>query len=100
MQREVVRSTILPRAQALAPRRTGQLAASIRPFATARGAGVRSRLPYAGLVHYGGTIRPRGVPITFRASLFADRAAEESMDRYVDELGDAVDALAARHGFR
>src|SRR4051812_28631651 len=52
-------------AGALAPFRTGELAHSIRPYVSGARASVGSTLPYAGVVHWGGTIRPRGVPIKF-----------------------------------
>jgi len=51
---------------------TGKLEASIRAYATARGAGVRegnnTRVPYAGFVDYGGTVgRARTGNIHYRA---------------------------------
>ena len=55
-----IAADVAAEAAVLAPRRTGALAASYKPFVTQRGAGVRSRLPYAPVIEYGGTIRPQG----------------------------------------
>jgi hypothetical protein len=42
-----------------APRRTGRLSRSYRPFTRGMIAGVRSTLPYAPVIEYGGTSRSR-----------------------------------------
>ena len=83
----------------LAPRRTGALAASYKPFVTQRGAGVRSRLPYAPVIEYGGTIRPRGVPIEIARSQPVTRAVLRQQDRAVERAGDAVDRAARDSGW-
>jgi phage gpG-like protein len=80
--------------------RSGDLARSYRPFVQAKAAGVRSALPYAGVVEYGGEISPRGVPIRFARRLPIGRAAEAEADRLVDEFGRAVDRAADRVGWR
>jgi len=82
------------RASTLAPKDSGQLASSLRPFSTAKRAGIRSRLPYAGPVHWGWAAR--GI----EPNPFAVRAAEDELDNVVDAIGDAIDDLARRHGFR
>lgn len=87
-------------AASLAPRRTGRLAASYKPFARGNAIGVRSRLPYAAVHEWGGTIRPRGVPIDIRRSAPVSQAVERNADRIVEELGDRIEGLARRHGFR
>ena len=86
-------------AAALAPRRTGTLARSIRPYVSGARASIGSTLPYAPVVHWGGTIRPRGVPITFAATEFISRAAARHADRLVDEIGDGIEAAADRVGW-
>ena len=86
-------------ASAAAPRRTGAYARSIKPYVTARGASVGSRLPQAGVLHWGGTIRPRGVDITFPARPVVSEALDRQTDRIVDELGDAVEAAAKKAGW-
>lgn len=87
-------------AQAGAVRRTGAYARSIRPYVTARGVSVGSRLPQAGVLHWGGTIRPRGVPITFRARPVVSEALDRQTDRLVEDLGDAVEKAARATGWR
>jgi phage gpG-like protein len=86
-------------ARAAAVSRTGGYAASIRPYVTARGASVGSRLPQAGVLHFGGTIRPRGVPITFPARPVISESVDRNTDRLVDEIGDAVEQAALRAGW-
>ncbi len=87
-------------AATLAPRRTGKLARSYKPFTRGNIAGVRSPLPYAPVNEYGGTIRPRGVPIDIRRSQPVSRAVERNADRIAEELGDRIEDLARRHGFK
>jgi phage gpG-like protein len=87
----------LPAARALAPRRTGRLAASLRASVSGSTARIRSPLPYAGVQHWGGTIRPRGTPILIRRTEFISRAVARNEERIVDELGDAIDTVLRRH---
>ena len=86
-------------AATLAPRRTGRLAASYRPFTSGNVAGVRSRLPYAGVIEFGGTIRPRGVPIEIRRYEPVTRAVERQRDRVVEQVADGIEAAAKRTGW-
>jgi hypothetical protein len=86
-------------AASLAPRRTGALAASYRAFTRGNLAGVRSNLPYAGVVEYGGTISPRGVPILFQRSAPVTRAAERQADSVAREVADGIDKAALRSGW-
>lgn len=86
-------------ARADAPRRTGAYAASIKTYVTARGAAVGSRLPQAGVVHFGGTIRPRGTPIVFTARPVISEALDRRTDQLVNDLGDAVERAARRTGW-
>src|SRR5687768_14091777 len=72
----------------LAPRRTGALAESYRPYTRGNRAGVRSRLPYAAVHEYGGTISPRGTDILIQRSEPVTRAVERQTDTVVRELGD------------
>lgn len=96
----IIGSSVVAAASAAAPRRTGALAASYRPFVTQRGAGVRSKLPYAAVHEYGGTISPQGTPITIRRSAPITRAVERLTDRIVDAIGDAVEQAADATGWR
>ena len=101
--RDVLRDAagiVAERAALLAPRQTGALAASYKPFTAGNRAGVRSRLPYAGVVEYGGTIRPRGTPIEFRRALPLTRAAQQQADTIVQRLDRGLGEAAARHGWK
>jgi phage gpG-like protein len=91
---------MVSRAQQLTPRRTGRLASSIR--ATTRGDRlfIGSRLPYASLLHWGGVIRPKGAPITFRRTEFITRAVADKQDELIDRLGDAIEDSARRHDWQ
>jgi hypothetical protein len=77
-------------------------AASIapRPFVTARSAGIRSALPYAPVIEYGGTISPRGAEIRFAQRLPVTTAVERYADKLVDDFGDAVERAADHTGWR
>jgi len=86
-------------ARPLAPVKTGKLAASYRYSATNKGAAVGSSLPYAGVVEFGGTIRPRGVPIKFKPSRPLGRAVQKDTAHIEEELGRLFDDLARRNGF-
>ena len=82
-----------------AARKTGKLAGSFRAGASGNTAFVRSRVPYAGVQEFGGTIRPKGAPVKIRANPAATRALERNEERIVDKVGDAIMAVAARHGW-
>ena len=96
-QREALKGTAIKAGQ-LAPKRGGRLAASIRPFATARAAGLRSPVVYANAHHWGGTVGPKKTSY-IRPTFFAFRAVRGDLPEIVDRLGDAVEAVAKRHGF-
>lgn len=82
------------------PTVTGELAGSLRVSVTTRGAAITSRLPQAGVIHYGGTIQPRGVPIEIRASEFVSRAIDVEADALLEDIEDGVQDAARRAGFR
>lgn len=92
---ELVRKTAVP----LTARQSGRLAAGWRAGAVGNTAYVRNRVPYAGVQEFGGIIRPKGSPVVIRAHPAATRALEQQEDRIVDLIGDAIEALAARHGW-
>lgn len=83
-----------------APRRSGAYARSIRVYGARGGASVGSRLPQAGVLHWGGTIRPRGVPITFKPNPVVLQAGERRMGELVEAVGDAVETAARKAGFK
>jgi hypothetical protein len=91
---------VAAQAALLAPRRTGTLAKSYRPFVTQRTAGIRSSLPYAPVIEFGGTISPRGTPITFRRAEPVTRAVMREADEIVESFGDAVERAADKTGWR
>ena len=63
-------------------------------------ASIGSTLAYAGVVHWGGVIRPRGVPITFPRTEFISRAVDDHTDQLVEDIADGVDRAARRAGWR
>lgn len=86
-------------AAASAPRRSGALARSIRPYVSRATASIASRLPYAPVVHWGGTIEPKGVPIRFKRTEFITKAVERGTDQLIDDIGDGVERAARRVGW-
>lgn len=95
--RDVARP-IIQTAQALTPRRTGALAASLRPSVTQKAVAIRSRLPYANVIHWGGRTGPQRTT-RIQANPFLSRAIEQHADQVVDAMGDAVDRAADRAGW-
>lgn len=87
-------------ARPLAAFRTGRLAGSYRASAAGNTAVVRSRLPYAAVQEFGGTIKPRGTPITIQPRAAVTTALERNEDKVVDLIAAALDAVATRFGWR
>lgn len=92
--REGVAKAVLPRAKELAPVRSGRLRESLRVGGTSNRVYIRSALPYALPVHWGWPAR------NIRRNPFIQQAVEERLDDVVEAMGDAVEDLARRHGFR
>lgn len=91
---------VLPTARALAPRRSGRLAASLRASGAGTKASIRSSLPYANAVHWGtGVRRGKAGPHNIAPKKFVVRAIDLNRDAVVDTLGDAIEDLARRHGW-
>lgn len=78
---------------------TGKLAGGWRAGATQKQAYVRNRVPYAGVIEFGGTISPKGTPFTIAAQPSMTRALEDNTDQIVEAIGDALEAVARRHGW-
>lgn len=75
-----------------APRRTGRLAASIRPTATVAGVAVRVAAPYAGPIHWGWPARGIvGRPFVVDAALATEPAW---LALYLAGMQRAVDRMA------
>lgn len=98
---------ILERGRALAPRRSGRLARSLRVSVQQRGVAVTSRVPYANAIHWGGSVGPGhmpGVPwsgsVLIEPSLFLSEALEEQEDDVIGQMAEAVDTAAGRAGWR
>jgi hypothetical protein len=90
---------ILVRARTLAPRLTGELARSLRLSVTQRGVSIYSPLPQAPVLHWGGTIEPRGAPITFPRTEFISQAVEDRADELLDDISDGVERAALKAGW-
>jgi phage gpG-like protein len=86
-------------AGALAPRESGALQHSIRAYVSGVRASVGSTLPYAGWLEFGGTIRPRGVPITIRGAGMVQRAVDDHADEIVEDIADGFDRAAYKAGW-
>jgi HK97 gp10 family phage protein len=84
-----------------APFRRGALRRSIRAGSTGKGAFIGAKAPHAGVHEYGGTISftHRAGEIHIAAQPFIRPAIERNTDQMVEAVGDAIDALTARHGF-
>jgi hypothetical protein len=91
---------VLTRARSLAPRDTGELSRSIRLSVTKREMSIYSTLPQAPVLHWGGTISPRGTEITFPRTEFATRAVMEHADKLIEGIGDNFENAATRLGWR
>jgi phage gpG-like protein len=93
-------------ARTLAPRKTGRLAASIRPGTSGNRAVVRDRLPYANLIHWGGSTgrghRP-GAPwsgsVLVTPSLFISRAIDRNENAIAALLAEEFDKLIRSRGW-
>lgn len=81
------------------PVRSGALKRSLKISVTARQVSIYSLLPYAPVVHWGGEIEPRGVPIRFPRTEFITKAVEAGADRLVEDIGDSVERAAKRAGW-
>lgn len=83
--------------------RKRRLADSLRPAVRGSAVYVRSPVPYGNIVHWGGR-RPsdahnRAKWINVPARPFIAQAAEANAERFLDEVGDAVERVLSRHGF-
>ena len=83
-----------------APHKTGKLSASIKARTSGNKGIVGSKLPYAKVHEFGGTIAPKGAPITIKASRYIDRALESKSDEVARELETGLDQVLTRHGWK
>src|SRR5436190_13452137 len=94
--REVLKHSaeiVAANARTRAPRQTGKLAASIRAGTAGNSAVVRSRLPYAAVHEFGGTIRPKGAPILIKRREMVTGALASRTEAIVDALADGIDPV-------
>lgn len=89
----------LGQARTDAPHLTGQLARSLRLSVTARQVSIYSTLPQAAVLHWGGTIRPRGVPIVFPRTEFLSRAVTDRADEITENVAESVERAARSAGW-
>ena len=83
-------------AQALAPHKTGRLAASIRESNTKNKSEIRAggaRIPYAGVIHYGGYNHIEPHP-------FLTDAVEKNQAKAVNEMDKELNRLIASLGLK
>jgi phage gpG-like protein len=92
---------------ALAPRgESGDLQHSIRPRVSGLTASVGSSLPYANVLHWGGSTgrghipgRPWSGSVFIRPSLFLSRAIDDHADEFAEDVGDAIERAAFKTGW-
>lgn len=90
---------VLADARQHTPVRTGALASSLRISVTGRGASIGSRLPQAPVHEFGGTIRPKGAPITIARREMVTGAVARHATRIEEAVVRAFDLVARRNGF-
>jgi hypothetical protein len=88
------------RGSAASPFLTGRLRKSIRTSVRGKSqVSLYSTLPQAPVWEYGGTIRPRGVPITIPKTNFVTGVVLAEGDDFDERIADKFDEIAHRHGF-
>lgn len=95
---------VVDRAQPQVPRRSGKLAASIKPMSTQKtgrvGYGTYNAVPYAGFVEFGGQVGRPGTPVRpyVKQGRYLFPAAEQERGTLVDTLERSLDQLIQRAG--
>lgn len=74
------------------------VASTISGAAIPSGVAVVSSHPAGPVLEYGGTIAPRGTPITIKQHAMAHKAGELDLPRLESEVSRRVNALLAAHG--
>lgn len=112
LTRDIRRSVapVLATARQLAPKGTRpipssrrpqvRLANSLRVSVTNRGVLIRSPLPQAGVLHWGGSIAPKGVTIRFPRTEFLTLALQRNANLIEKAAGDTIDRAIIRAGWR
>lgn len=95
------------KAKALTPRGPGpqsekdnlpHIGATLSGAALPTGIAVVSSHPAAAVLEYGGTISPKGHPITFKQHAMAHKAGEAEIPRLVPAVRQRIDDLMRTHG--
>jgi hypothetical protein len=82
-----------------APRKSGKLSKSIKSSVTQTRASVYSNLPYAAVQEWGGTIRPKGVPIKIEGRQMIYSAVKDKSADVEDHMGRLFDSISSTSGF-
>lgn len=77
----------------------GALRSSIKVSVRQKTASIYSKLPYAAVHEWGGSIRPKGTPIQIEGRHYIVSAIEDSHDLIERRLLNTLDAVVARAGF-
>ncbi len=103
---KVAAGPILAAAKSKAPYRSGRLAGSIRVSSQQRGVSIRSALPYANVIHWGGSTgrgHREGVAwsgsVKIAPSYFLTDAVRDKERYIVDKMGDMIEHAALRTGW-
>lgn len=105
---DVARRVVLPRAKTRAPHRSGRLAGSLSVVpGGARGAAIRSTLPYANVQHWGGRTWyarsakpwPSPVPVgrSIKGKRFVQGVLEQDIAAVTRAIGDELDRMVLKH---
>lgn len=91
-------------ARTLVPVRTGRLRASIKGTTSGFKGVVRSPLPYANVIHWGGTTgrghsRTRPGSVRVKGSFFITRALDRKRGQVEDQLLEGIHDVARRNGW-
>lgn len=97
--REVARKARDTARDKYTPKLTSELAKSLRYSASNRGATLSSKLAQAGVHEWGGTIRPRGTPITIQRSRMLGQGIQDHTEDIDNQLKSILDRIAATEGF-
>jgi len=74
------------------------IASTLYAQPSGEGAAIVSPHPAAPILEYGGTIAPRGVPITIRTVAMAHKAADQLLPQVEQDIEDRIAALIREHG--
>lgn len=75
----------------------GRKRRTVKTSARLTGVSLYSLQPDAGVWNWGGTIKPRGVPIVIPKTEFVSKEVEHSTEHVAERLGLLLDGIAARY---